>query len=55
VRDFRGSISAEHGIGQLKRGLLARHKDPVALAAMSAIKQALDPHGIMNPGKVLPD
>jgi FAD/FMN-containing dehydrogenase len=55
VREFRGSISAEHGIGQLKRGLLARHKDPVALAAMSAIKQALDPHGIMNPGKVLPD
>jgi FAD/FMN-containing dehydrogenase len=55
VREFRGSISAEHGIGQLKRGLLARHKDPVALAAMSAIKRALDPHGIMNPGKVLPD
>jgi len=55
VREFRGSISAEHGIGQLKRGLLARHKDPVALAAMSAIKHALDPHGIMNPDKVLPD
>jgi D-lactate dehydrogenase (cytochrome) len=55
VREYRGSISAEHGIGQLKRGLLAHHKDPVALAAMSAIKQALDPHGIMNPGKVLPD
>ena len=55
VRQFRGSISAEHGIGQLKRDLLARHKDPVALAAMRAIKQALDPRGIMNPGKVLPD
>jgi FAD/FMN-containing dehydrogenase len=55
VRDFRGSISAEHGIGQLKRGLLARYKDPVALAAMRAIKAALDPRGIMNPGKVLPD
>jgi FAD/FMN-containing dehydrogenase len=55
VREFRGSISAEHGIGQLKRSLLARHKDPTALAAMGAIKRALDPHGIMNPGKVLPD
>lgn len=54
VREFRGSISAEHGIGQLKRGLLARHKDPVALAAMGAIKRALDPNGILNPGKVLP-
>ena len=55
VQEFRGSISAEHGIGQLKRELLARYKDPVALAAMRAIKQALDPHGILNPGKVLPD
>ncbi len=55
VQEFRGSISAEHGIGQLKRELLARHKDPVALAAMRAIKQALDPRGILNPGKVLPD
>jgi len=35
--------------------LLARHKDPVALAAMRSIKLALDPRGIMNPGKVLPD
>jgi FAD/FMN-containing dehydrogenase len=55
VTEFSGSISAEHGIGQLKRELLARHKDPVALAAMRSIKQALDPRGIMNPGKVLPD
>jgi FAD/FMN-containing dehydrogenase len=55
VHEFRGSISAEHGIGQLKRELLARHKNPVALAAMRSIKQALDPHGILNPGKVLPD
>jgi FAD/FMN-containing dehydrogenase len=54
VREFRGSISAEHGIGQLKRGLLARYKDPVALATMGAIKRALDPNGILNPGKVLP-
>jgi FAD/FMN-containing dehydrogenase len=55
VRSFGGSISAEHGIGQLKRDALARYKDPVALAAMRAIKRALDPHGIMNPGKLLPD
>ena len=54
VREFRGSISAEHGIGQLKRDLLARHKDPAALATMRSIKQALDPRGILNPGKVLP-
>jgi FAD/FMN-containing dehydrogenase len=54
VRKYRGSISAEHGIGQLKRGLMAGHKDPVALAVMQSIKRALDPHGIMNPGKVLP-
>jgi FAD/FMN-containing dehydrogenase len=55
VRDFGGSISAEHGIGRLKRDLLRRYEDPVALATMRSIKQALDPHGILNPGKVLPD
>jgi FAD/FMN-containing dehydrogenase len=55
VRRFGGSISAEHGIGQLRRQALARYKDPVALAAMRAIKQALDPRGILNPGKLLPD
>jgi FAD/FMN-containing dehydrogenase len=48
-----GSISAEHGIGQLKREDNARYKSPVELAAMRAIKQALDPRGLMNPGKVL--
>jgi FAD/FMN-containing dehydrogenase len=53
VARFGGSISAEHGIGRLKRDLLARTKDPVALDAMRAIKAALDPRGIMNPGKVL--
>lgn len=47
-----GSISAEHGIGVMKRADLARLGDPVRLAAMRAIKQALDPLGIMNPGKL---
>jgi FAD/FMN-containing dehydrogenase len=47
-----GSISAEHGIGQLKRDLLPGAKDAVALDVMRAIKRALDPNGIMNPGKV---
>jgi FAD/FMN-containing dehydrogenase len=53
VARLNGSISAEHGIGQLKSRLLARVKDPVALEMMRAIKQALDPNGILNPGKVL--
>ena len=48
-----GSFSAEHGVGRLKVGDLARWGDPVRLAAMRAVKQALDPLGIMNPGAVL--
>ena len=48
-----GSISAEHGIGQLKRELLAQTKDPNALDVMRKIKATLDPNGILNPGKVL--
>jgi FAD/FMN-containing dehydrogenase len=48
-----GSISAEHGIGALKRDELVRRKSPVALGLMRAIKQALDPAGLMNPGRVL--
>jgi FAD/FMN-containing dehydrogenase len=55
VEQFRGSISAEHGIGQLKRAELARHKAAVDLDLMRRIKRAFDPNGIMNPGKVLPD
>ena len=55
VREFRGSISAEHGIGQLKRRELARYKGLVDLELMRALKHAIDPRGIMNPGKVLPD
>ena len=53
VTRFGGSISAEHGIGQMKRDLLPGVKDPVALATMRAIKATLDPKGILNPGKVL--
>jgi FAD/FMN-containing dehydrogenase len=49
-----GSISAEHGIGQLKRDELARLAPPGRIAALRAIKQALDPLGIMNPGKLVP-
>jgi len=55
VRQFRGSISAEHGIGRLKRAALARHKGHVELEVMRSIKSALDPKGILNPGKVLPE
>jgi FAD/FMN-containing dehydrogenase len=49
-----GSISAEHGIGLLKVDEMARYKSPVELDLMRRIKAALDPHGLMNPGKVLP-
>lgn len=48
-----GSISAEHGIGQMKRGELARLSSPARMAALRAIKSGLDPHGLMNPGKLL--
>ncbi|MEQ1651205.1 MAG: FAD-binding oxidoreductase [Hyphomicrobium sp.] len=53
VAEMNGSISAEHGIGQMKREPLRRHKSAVELDMMRAIKRALDPKGILNPGKVL--
>jgi FAD/FMN-containing dehydrogenase len=53
VAEFGGSISAEHGIGQLKREGLAAVKDPVAYDLMRVLKRTLDPNGILNPGKVL--
>ncbi|MBU2960864.1 FAD-binding oxidoreductase [Citreicella sp. C3M06] len=53
VHEMGGSVSAEHGIGRLKTGDLERYGDPAKLAAMRAIKAALDPSGIMNPGAVL--
>jgi len=53
VAKYGGSISAEHGIGRLKREELAARKDPVALGLMRAIKKALDPQGLMNPNRVI--
>jgi FAD/FMN-containing dehydrogenase len=53
VARYGGSIAAEHGVGQHKRKLLPRYKDPVALDLMRVLKKAIDPQGIMNPGKVL--
>lgn len=53
VAQFGGSFSAEHGVGALKADKLAHYKSPVALGMMRAIKQALDPQGLMNPGCVL--
>ena len=53
VARYDGSISAEHGVGSLKASHLPHYKDPVALGLMRAVKQALDPQQIMNPGRVL--
>lgn len=54
VHEIGGSVSAEHGIGRLKTEDLRRYGDPTKLAAMRAIKAAIDPNGIMNPGAVIP-
>ena len=48
-----GTFSAEHGVGELKVGKLPLYKDPTAMAMMRAVKQALDPHNILNPGRVI--
>jgi FAD/FMN-containing dehydrogenase len=53
VARFEGSISAEHGVGSLKLDKLEHHKSPVAMGMMRAIKTALDPQNVMNPGRVL--
>lgn len=53
--ELGGSFSAEHGVGLTKKPAMQRHKNSAAIQAMRAIKEALDPKGIMNPGKVLPD
>jgi FAD/FMN-containing dehydrogenase len=54
VKRFDGSISAEHGIGGLKVGKLPHYKSPVALGMMRALKKALDPQNLLNPGRVVP-
>jgi FAD/FMN-containing dehydrogenase len=53
VKRFGGSISAEHGVGEQKVNKLPLYKDPTALAMMRAVKKALDPHNLLNPGRVL--
>src|SRR4029079_3197485 len=53
VAELGGSISAEHGLGQLKREEIHRHKSPLEMELMRSLKKALDPKGLMNPGKVL--
>jgi FAD/FMN-containing dehydrogenase len=53
VMEMNGSFSAEHGIGRLKMGELVRYRSPVELAMMKTLKAALDPEGIMNPGRVV--
>ena len=53
VHDLGGSISAEHGLGQLKREEVLRYKSGTEMGMMRAVKQALDPRGLMNPGKLL--
>jgi FAD/FMN-containing dehydrogenase len=53
VMEFGGSVSAEHGVGRMKRDLIARIKSPVELDLMRRIKDAFDPRGVLNPGKVL--
>jgi FAD/FMN-containing dehydrogenase len=55
VLELGGSFSAEHGIGLAKKPSMARRKNPVAVDVMRAVKAALDPAGILNPGKVIPD
>ncbi len=53
VRELNGSISAEHGLGQLKRDVIRDYKDSLELELMRSIKRTLDPDGLMNPGKVI--
>jgi len=53
VSELNGSIAAEHGVGQMKIGELNHYADPTALALMGSVKQAFDPHNILNPGKLV--
>ena len=53
TRDFSGSVSAEHGIGLHKKKWLSHSRSEAELALMKSIKQAIDPQGLLNPGKIL--
>jgi FAD/FMN-containing dehydrogenase len=53
IAELNGSISAEHGLGRLRREEALRYKPAVEMELMRTLKQALDPRGIMNPGKVV--
>ncbi|HSH42870.1 MAG TPA: FAD-linked oxidase C-terminal domain-containing protein, partial [Arenicellales bacterium] len=53
VMSMKGSFSAEHGVGRLRREMMERYKAPEALMLMRKLKQTLDPDGILNPGKVI--
>ena len=55
VISFKGSVSAEHGVGQQKKEIMNKARSPAELSLMASIKKSLDPNGILNPGKVLPD
>lgn len=55
VREFGGSFSAEHGVGVMKRAALKRYKSAVEVDVMRLLKSALDPKGILNPGKLIPE
>lgn len=55
VISFKGSVSAEHGVGQQKKEIMNKARSPAELSLMASIKKSLDPNGILNPGKVLPE
>jgi len=53
VRELEGSIAAEHGVGQMKREEITRYKSELEMELMRSVKRTFDPHGLMNPGKVI--
>jgi len=53
VRELEGSIAAEHGVGQMKREEITHYKSELEMELMRSVKRTFDPHGLMNPGKVI--